>query len=168
MKRYGICLLLCLLLAVVCFGAGYAMSSVQERSGSAISNTAFSTEQMTDEMPYERAEGNTGAGADRIMAGQDEDSADRGDEEYGVDGETEQAVVNQRYVEPAAERPLERYYLVSETGFLLVFAEDMSTICLYTHIPITDFPEKEQDRLREGIWFPSMLEVFHYLESYTS
>lgn len=150
MKRYGICLLLCLLLAAVCFGAGYAMSSVQERPGTAISNTAFSTEQMTDEMPYERAD----AGQQVL--------------DTWEEGETTQAVVNQRFVEPAVERTLERYYLVSETGFLLVFAEDMSTICLYTHIPITDFPEKEQDRLREGIWFPSMMEVFHYLESYTS
>ena len=60
-------------------------------------------------------------------------------------------VINQKQVEPIAETGLEQ-----------------STICLYTHIPITDFPEKEQDRLREGIWFPSMMEVFHYLESYTS
>lgn len=77
-------------------------------------------------------------------------------------------VINQKQVEPMVETGLERYYLVSETGFLLVFSQDQSTICLYTHIPITDFPEKEQDRLREGIWFPSMMEVFHYLESYTS
>ena len=35
-------------------------------------------------------------------------------------------------------------------------------------IPITDFPEEEQDRLRAGIWFSSMMDVFHYLESYTS
>ena len=77
-------------------------------------------------------------------------------------------VINQKQVEPIAETGLEQFYLVSETGFLLVFSQDQSTICLYTHIPITDFPEKEQDRLREGIWFPSMMEVFHYLESYTS
>ena len=78
-------------------------------------------------------------------------------------------VINQKKVEPIAQTaPLEQFYLVSETGFLLVFSQDQSTICLYTHIPITDFPEKEQERLREGIWFPSMMEVFQYLESYTS
>lgn len=149
MKRYSICLLLFAVVAAVCFGAGYAASLIQERPGNAISNTAFSTEQMTDELPYQNADGEK----------RDSDP---------VNPETEKAVVNQRYVEPAGQRSPERYYLVSETGFLLVFAEDMSTICLYTHIPITDFPEKEQDRLREGIWFPSMMEVFHYLESYTS
>lgn len=62
----------------------------------------------------------------------------------------------------------ELYYLVAEDGFLLVFSKDQETICLYTHIPLTDFPEGEQEHLREGIWFPSMDEVFQYLESYTS
>ncbi len=62
----------------------------------------------------------------------------------------------------------EEYYLVCEDGFLLVFLKDRKTICLYTHIPILEFPEKEQERLREGIWFGSMIEVFNYLESYTS
>lgn len=62
----------------------------------------------------------------------------------------------------------EEYYLVSEDGFLLVFSKDKKTICLYTHIPLMDFPEAERIRLREGIWFLSMIEVFNYLESYTS
>ena len=79
-----------------------------------------------------------------------------------------QLVINQKEVEPVAVSPKEEFYLVSETGYLLVFAEDQSTICLYTHIPITEFPEKEQEKLRAGIWFSSMMEIFHYLESYTS
>ena len=62
----------------------------------------------------------------------------------------------------------EEYYLVAEDGFLLVFLKDQETICLYTHVPLMDFPAAEQDRLREGIWFPTMMEVFQYLESYTS
>lgn len=60
------------------------------------------------------------------------------------------------------------YYLVSENGFLLVFSGDQEEACLYTHVPIMEFPESEQERLREGIWFPTMMEVFQYLESYTS
>lgn len=82
----------------------------------------------------------------------------------------ETPVINQREIEPVVESEeiLEKYYLVSETGYLLVFTEDRSQICLYTHIPITDFPESEQERLREGIWFATMMEIFHYLESYTS
>ena len=70
--------------------------------------------------------------------------------------------------EPETTQPEKAYYLVSEDGFLLVFARDKKTICLYTHIPITDFPLKEQERLREGIWFADMMDIFHYLESYTS
>ena len=77
-------------------------------------------------------------------------------------------VINQKDVEPVSATSREEFYLVSETGYLLVFAQDQSTICLHTHIPITEFPEKEQEKLRAGIWFSSMMEIFHYLESYTS
>ena len=82
----------------------------------------------------------------------------------------DRAAMNQEQVKPILESvsPAEEYYLVSESGFLLVFCSDRSTICLYTHIPITDFPEKEREKLMEGIWFPSMMDVYHYLESYTS
>ena len=80
--------------------------------------------------------------------------------------------LNQDGVHPAAQTvarvPEEEYFLVSEAGFLLVFCSDKSTICLYTHIPVTDFPEQERVRLMEGIWFPTMMDVYHYLESYKS
>lgn len=81
-----------------------------------------------------------------------------------------QAAANQEQIRPVLETsaPVQEYYLVSEAGFLLVFSSDRSTICLYTHIPITDFPEQERQRLMAGIWFPDMMEVYHYLESYTS
>ena len=81
----------------------------------------------------------------------------------------DRAAMNQEQVKPILESvsPAEEYYLVSESGFLLVFCSDRSTICLYTHIPVTDFPEKEREKLMEGIWFPSMMDVYHYLESYT-
>lgn len=83
--------------------------------------------------------------------------------------ETEMAdyeAANGQQVEPVVIR--EEYYLVAEDGFLLVFLKDQKTICLYTHVPLMDFPQEEQERLREGIWFSSMMDVFNYLESYTS
>ena len=127
MKKYGICLLLFLVMAIACLTAGYYATRTQMQQESAISNTTYETVREN------------------------------------------RVVINQKQVEPIVQTaPLEQFYLVSETGFLLVFSQDQSTICLYTHIPITDFPEKEQERLREGIWFPSMMEVFQYLESYTS
>lgn len=87
-----------------------------------------------------------------------------------VDDMEGKAAMNQEKVKPVLESksPAEEYYLVSESGFLLVFCSDRSTICLYTHIPVTDFPEPERARLMEGIWFPSMMDVYHYLESFTS
>lgn len=80
-----------------------------------------------------------------------------------------QAAMNQQGIqaEPLNGREKE-YCLVSEAGFLLVFNRDRKNVCLYTHIPVTDFPEEERARLMEGIWFPAMLEVYQYLESYTS
>lgn len=69
----------------------------------------------------------------------------------------------------AANQDLEsRYYLVAEDGFLLVFPREGNRVCMYTHVPVTDFPEEEQEKLRAGIWFSSMLDIFNYLESYTS
>lgn len=80
----------------------------------------------------------------------------------------DQIVINQEKVSHAAEKEKEKYYLVSEDGYLLVLYQDQTTICLYTHMPVTDFPEEERGRLMDGIWFSSMIEVFNYLESYTS
>ncbi len=91
----------------------------------------------------------------------------------GTEAETETvaenlAAVNREQVQHQADEVQGEFYLVSEDGFLLVFGKDKTTICLYTHIPLIDFPEGEQERLREGIWFSDMMEVIYYLESYTS
>ena len=80
----------------------------------------------------------------------------------------DQIVINQEKVSPAPEKEKEKFYLVSEDGYLLVLYQDKTTICLYTHMPVTDFPEEERGRLMDGIWFSSMIEVFNYPESYTS
>ena len=80
----------------------------------------------------------------------------------------DQIVINQEKVSPAPEKEKEKFYLVSEDGYLLVLYQDKTTICLYTHMPVTDFPEEERGRLMDGIWFSSMIEGFNYLESYTS
>lgn len=79
-----------------------------------------------------------------------------------------QIVINQEDIEPVNTKGQLKYYLVSEDGYLLVLYQDKTTICLYTHMPITDFPEEERGKLMEGIWFSSMIEVYNYLESYTS
>ena len=80
----------------------------------------------------------------------------------------DQIVINQEKVSPAPEKEKEKFYRVSEDGYLLVLYQEKTTICLYTHMPVTDFPEEERGRLMDGIWFSSMIEVFNYLESYTS
>lgn len=75
-------------------------------------------------------------------------------------------VVNQRLVETREEE--KNYCLVAEDGFLLVFARDRDNVCLDTHMPLSEFPISEQEKLMEGIWFASMMDIFSYLESYSS
>lgn len=75
-------------------------------------------------------------------------------------------VINQRQVETREES--KNYCLVAEDGFLLVFARDRDNVCLDTHMPLSEFPTSEQEKLMEGIWFSSMMEVFSYLESFSS
>lgn len=79
-----------------------------------------------------------------------------------------QIVINQDKVKPEVTKGKQKYYLVSEDGYLLVLYQDKKTTCLYTHMPVTDFPEEERVKLMDGIWFSSMIEIFNYLESYTS
>lgn len=81
--------------------------------------------------------------------------------------EEERPAANQEQVVPRVQSQ-EQYCLMSENGFLLVYSRERDDVCLYTHMPLLDFPQEEQEKLREGIWFPSMMEVFQYLESYTS
>lgn len=64
--------------------------------------------------------------------------------------------------------PSYQYYLVAEDGYLLVYLSDRTTNYLFTHIALTEFPEKEQSELMEGKGFYSMMDLFNYLESYTS
>ena len=78
-----------------------------------------------------------------------------------------------RQFKPGGDAGMERetgeeYCLVSENGFLLVFAKDRSSVFLDTHMPLAEFPLAEQERLLDGIWFSSMIEVLNYLESFTS
>ncbi|MCI8949713.1 MAG: hypothetical protein HFG49_06670 [Lachnospiraceae bacterium] len=76
-------------------------------------------------------------------------------------------VMNQKNIQPVVQEN-KKFFLVSEDGFLLVFGSNPAEICLYTHIPIIDFPESEQEKLRQGMWFSEMEEIYSYLESYTS
>lgn len=75
-------------------------------------------------------------------------------------------VINQSNVERREESG--NYCLAAEDGFLYVFAKDRENICLDTHMPLSEFPVEEQEKLMAGIWFSNMMEIFSYLESYTS
>ena len=41
-------------------------------------------------------------------------------------------------------------------------------VCFQTHMPLSEFSVEEQEKLLEGVWFDTMTDVFHYLESFSS
>lgn len=60
----------------------------------------------------------------------------------------DRAAMNQEQVKPILESvsPAEEYYLVSESGFLLVFCSDRSTICLSIPIFLSRIFRKRRGR----------------------
>ena len=77
-------------------------------------------------------------------------------------------VLNMEQVENETLGDEEQYFLVAEEGYLIVYDKGQETTELFTHMPLAEFPAKEQERLMDGIWFPTMSEIFSYLESYSS
>lgn len=77
-------------------------------------------------------------------------------------------VLNMEQVENETVEDEEQYLLVAEEGYLIVYDKGQETTELFTHMPLAEFPAKEQERLMAGIWFPTMAEIFSYLESYSS
>jgi len=75
-------------------------------------------------------------------------------------------VLNQDHV--VAKVVEKSYCLVAEDGYLIVYDKEDETVNLFTHMPLTEFPISEQEKLLEGIWFVTMAEIFSYLESYSS
>lgn len=86
--------------------------------------------------------------------------------ELGPDETLIHLVLNQEEVQNEIVKG--KYCLVAEEGYLIVYDSDKETVNLFTHMPLTEFPIREQERLMEGIWFPTMAEIFSYLESYSS
>lgn len=68
----------------------------------------------------------------------------------------------------AVGKESDQFCLVAEDGYLIIYDSENIASSLFTHMPVTDFPSAEQERLIRGIWFPTMAAVFSYLESYSS
>lgn len=192
MKKYRICLFFIFVVGVFVSSAlGYA---VGRQRGMALERTRLEAEQNSNhnsernseenagqKLPKNSQDGQGNGQADRPVDTQSlpetlpEDHEATNQREVGSVGMAieDSAGVNrtnagQRRQSAENSEAEQSYYLVAEDGFLLVFLRDRKTICLYTHMPLMDFSVSEQERLREGIWFSSMLEVFNYLESCTS
>lgn len=157
MKRYMICLYLFLGVSAACLLTGMAVTRYYRNEVS--EEVSQAVDKKMEEMTSQAVKNKTEKAVD---------AADDGNAAEAAEPENAEAANVEKITHEAKGTAAEEYYLVCEDGFLLVFLKDRKTICLYTHIPIMEFPEKEQARLREGIWFESMMEVFNYLESYTS
>lgn len=52
---------------------------------------------------------------------------------------------------------------------LLIFDGTSGEVCFQIpYAALRIFPWKEQEKLLEGVWFDTMTDVFHYLESFSS
>lgn len=152
MKKYSYCFFLCIILCVVILGSAvwWFWGRVQRGEEAPV----------LEETMQEAPESETVA-EDRIVLNQ-ENILPVAEERDKLQSEEVQEEMEE------LEKEKKEYLLVSEDGFLLVFGNNAREICLYTHIPITDFPEEEREKLRQGIWFSRMEEIYNYLESYTS
>ena len=73
-----------------------------------------------------------------------------------------------RRVEPEVAEKQSGYCLTAEDGMLLIFDGTSGEVCFQTHMPLSEFSVEEQEKLLEGVWFDTMTDVFHYLESFSS
>ena len=60
-----------------------------------------------------------------------------------------------------------RYFLIAEQGMLMVYEAGASE-GTSMHMPLSEIAPEEQEKLRDGLWFSTMMEVYSYLESCTS
>ena len=70
--------------------------------------------------------------------------------------------------EPEVAEKQSGYCLTAEDGMLLIFDGTSGEVCFQTHMPLSEFSVEEQEKLLEGVWFDTMTDVFHYLESFSS
>lgn len=163
MKKYYVCffVLAALLAAAVLTGAYYYM--YRPHQGEPIPNSVMESESFIDDnMAMNQSNAERDASKAQMAAGP---------------ADAAKAELNRNPVGPGYSKQEEdgetpdgrmRYCLVAEDGFLLVFTDENDSVCLDTHMPLSEFPEEEQERLTNGVWFSTMMEVFNYLESYSS
>ena len=84
--------------------------------------------------------------------------------------ETEEA---SRQALPVQESPVPAedsgaFFIREEDGMITVYESDRETVYLHTNIYTRLLPQRERERLAEGFFVPSEVELFDCLENYTS
>lgn len=72
----------------------------------------------------------------------------------------------EKYVETATEEG--GYYLVEENGVVSVYQSDRTTLYETTGISLDALPAKLQEEIRAGKYVKSELELYSFLENYSS
>ena len=80
--------------------------------------------------------------------------------------ESQVPVETKTVVETAAEEG--GYYLIEENGMVSVYQADQTTLYETTGISMNLLPEKLQEEIREGKYVKSELELYSFLENYSS
>lgn len=80
--------------------------------------------------------------------------------------EAQVPVETKTVVETAAEEG--GYYLIEENGMVSVYQADQTTLYETTGISMNLLPEKLQEEIREGKYVKSELELYSFLENYSS
>lgn len=80
--------------------------------------------------------------------------------------ESQVPVETKTVVETAAEEG--GYYLIEENGMVSVYQADQTTLYETTGTSINLLPEKLQEEIREGKYVKSELELYSFLENYSS
>ena len=65
-------------------------------------------------------------------------------------------------------KPSGIFYIMVYDHKLLVMLEDKKTVFLATEIPITELPAEVQQDVMRGLFIPNELELYDFLENYTS
>ena len=60
------------------------------------------------------------------------------------------------------------YYVKEADGYVIVYESDKKTPYEYTSIWVEDLPEHIQKKLKDGIKFTSLTQVYGFLENYSS
>ena len=85
------------------------------------------------------------------------------------EGKSEIVKKEQELLQTQADPTMEEcYYLAELSGYVVVYKSDKKTIFEYTNILMEELPEDLQLKIRKGMKLENIMEVYGFLENYSS